>query len=64
MTGMPGMQHPPMEITGFTKSIAGDGKTMVLTLQRPLAPGSYAVTWHAVAADTHRIQGSFTFTVK
>ena len=64
MTGMPGMAHPPMRITAFAKSIAGDGKTLVLALERPLAPGSYAVNWYAVAADTHRIQGSFTFTVK
>ena len=27
-------------------------------------PGSYRVTWHVVSADTHRTEGSFTFTVK
>ena len=29
-----------------------------------LKPGKYRVTWHAVSVDTHRTQGSFTFTVK
>jgi methionine-rich copper-binding protein CopC len=27
------------------------------------APGTYTVTWHAVAVDTHHTQGSFKFTV-
>jgi methionine-rich copper-binding protein CopC len=27
------------------------------------APGTYSVTWHAVAVDTHHTQGSFKFTV-
>ena len=27
------------------------------------APGTYSVTWHAVALDTHHTQGSFKFTV-
>ncbi|HEX5281867.1 MAG TPA: copper resistance protein CopC [Micropepsaceae bacterium] len=29
-----------------------------------LMPGSYRVSWHVVSADTHRTEGSFTFTVK
>lgn len=29
-----------------------------------LMPGSYRVRWHVVSADTHRTEGSFTFTVK
>ncbi len=28
-----------------------------------LPPGSYHVTWKAIATDTHRTQGAFTFTV-
>jgi copper resistance protein C len=27
------------------------------------APGKYSVTWHALSVDTHKTQGSFTFTV-
>lgn len=30
---------------------------------RPLAPGSYTVTWHAVSVDTHRTEGRFSFMV-
>jgi methionine-rich copper-binding protein CopC len=30
----------------------------------PLASGSYTVAWVAVAADGHRSQGRYTFTVK
>jgi methionine-rich copper-binding protein CopC len=28
-----------------------------------LAPGSYSVTWHVLSVDTHKTQGSFSFTV-
>jgi copper resistance protein C len=30
---------------------------------KPLPPGSYTVVWHAMAIDTHKTQGRFTFTV-
>lgn len=30
----------------------------------PLSPGVYTVAWAAVAADGHRTQGHYTFTVK
>ncbi|WP_341318987.1 copper resistance protein CopC [Paraburkholderia sp. IMGN_8] len=30
----------------------------------PLAPGVYTVTWVAVAADGHRTEAEYTFTVK
>jgi methionine-rich copper-binding protein CopC len=29
----------------------------------PLAPGMYKVEWHAMSADTHKIEGDFTFNV-
>ena len=29
-----------------------------------LAPGTYKVIWHATAVDTHKTEGTFTFTVK
>ena len=65
MTGMPGMaNHAPMKITGFTAAIGPDRKTLTLLLRRALTAGSYRVTWHALAADTHRVQGTFAFTVK
>ena len=41
-----------------------DKKQLVVPLSKPLAAGTYKVEWHAVAADTHRVQGSYSFTVK
>lgn len=65
MTGMPGMAgHEPMPIKGFTTAVKGDGKTLSASLPRALPAGSYELNWHAVAADTHRIQGKFNFNVK
>ncbi len=40
-----------------------DKKQLVIELPSPLANGLYKVDWHAVAADTHRVQGSYSFTV-
>ncbi len=63
MTGMPGMaNHAPMPIKGF-KTVA-QGKTLIVTLPRPLPSGSYQLKWHAVAADQHRIEGTFAFNVR
>lgn len=36
---------------------------MTLPVTGALKPGAYTVKWHAVAADTHRSQGAFGFTV-
>ena len=64
MTGMPGMaNHKPMPIAGVKTSVKA-GKTLIVTLPRPLASGTYEVRWHAVAGDTHRIKGAFSFRVK
>ncbi len=30
---------------------------------KPLPPGRYLVSWQAISVDTHRTQGSFSFTV-
>jgi copper resistance protein C len=65
MTAMPGMtDHPPMPVTGFTAKLGKDGKSMTLLLRRPLAAGTYRVTWNAAGADTHRMGGNFSFTVR
>jgi hypothetical protein len=45
-------------------SVAKDGMTVVITPAKPLAPGAYAVKWHAVTADTHRMEGKLDFTVR
>ena len=65
MTGMPGMaNHQPMKLSGLKSSWSADGKTLTLTAGRAFPVGTYQVTWHAAGADTHRMQGSFTFSVK
>ena len=63
MTGMPGMaNHAPMPIKGFKTAAAG--KVLTITLPRALPAGSYNLKWHAVAADQHRIEGLYAFTVR
>lgn len=63
MTGMPGMaNHKPMPVKGFKTQVSG--KTVTVTLPRALPAGSYDLKWHAVAADQHRIEGGYSFTVK
>jgi methionine-rich copper-binding protein CopC len=39
-----------------------DGATLSIKLA-PLKPGDYTVKWAVVGADTHRTQGSYTFTI-
>jgi len=35
----------------------------ITLLPLTLKPGAYKVTWHSVGQDTHRLTGSFGFTV-
>lgn len=65
MIGMPGMTaHAPMKISGLASSIRRDGKTMIVKLKSPLTAGTYKLDWHAVSADTHRVNGTYSFRVK
>ncbi|MBF7015725.1 copper homeostasis periplasmic binding protein CopC [Novosphingobium sp. HR1a] len=64
MTEMPGMKMGPMKINGVKATLAPDGKTLAATFAKPLSAGTYKVDYHVVSADTHRIQGSYTFKVK
>lgn len=66
MTGMPGMAgaHPAMKIAGVKVAPSSDRKTLVATLPRPLPAGTYDANWHAVGADTHRMSGTVSFTVR
>lgn len=64
MTEMPGMKMGPMKMNGVKASVGADGKTLVATLAKPLPVGTYKVDYHVVSADTHRIQGSYTFKVQ
>lgn len=61
MTGMNGMKHAPMPV-GSTTTAAGD--TLTVIPAKPLTAGSYRVEWHVVSADTHRIAGSYAFSVR
>ena len=65
MTSMPGMaSHQPMPISGFTSAMSADGKRLTLQMRRALTAGTYQLRWHAVGDDTHRMEGTFSFTVK
>jgi len=49
--------------TVASKSAPNDPLTLTLTLP-PLQPGGYLVQWVSVAADGHRMEGEYKFTVK
>lgn len=64
MTAMPGMaNHGEMPIRNFTANWSADGKTMTLTLKKPLPAGTYDVRWQAAGADGHAMTGKVTFDV-
>ena len=39
------------------------GSDTITLLPLTLRPGAYTVSWHGVGQDTHRLNGSFGFTV-
>jgi methionine-rich copper-binding protein CopC len=41
----------------------GDRTLMRVQLQQPVAQGVYKVEWKVMSADTHKVDGSFTFKV-
>ena len=64
MTDMPGMKmKAPMKM-GITTTVSPDGMSLMVALAKPLPRGSYKLTYHAVAADTHRVEGGYAFKVK
>lgn len=64
MTVMRGQKMSPPKKLSVKASLTGDRKTLVVTMTKALSQGTYRVNWHAVSTDTHRVQGSFLFTVK
>ncbi|HWK94778.1 MAG TPA: copper homeostasis periplasmic binding protein CopC [Pseudolabrys sp.] len=44
--------------------VAADNKANLTIKVKPLPPGVYKVTWKILSVDTHRTQGTFSFTVK
>lgn len=64
MTAMPGMaNHGEMQIRNFTAGWSDEGKTMTMTLKKPLPTGTYEVRWQAAAADGHAMSGTVNFDV-
>lgn len=54
-----------MDVTGVTSAVdPKDKKSLILTVKAPLKAGAYTVAWHAVSTDTHRLTGTYAFTVK
>ena len=49
--------------TGKSQADPADKKRLVVPLKEELSPGEYKVDWHAVSDDTHRIEGTYSFSV-
>jgi len=65
MTGMPGMaNHAAMPVGGTVSTIGADGNSLVMTPKKALPAGSYRVDWHVVSTDTHRVAGTYAFSVR
>jgi copper resistance protein C len=50
--------------TGKPTVDAKDKTQLIVPLAQTLAPGVYKVTWHASGSDTHKVDGTYSFTVK
>jgi methionine-rich copper-binding protein CopC len=49
--------------TGKAATDPANKKLLVVPVNEQLSPGDYKVEWHAVSDDTHRVKGSFSFSV-
>jgi methionine-rich copper-binding protein CopC len=49
--------------TGKAATDPTNKKLLVVPVNEQLSPGDYKVEWHAVSDDTHRVNGSFSFSV-
>jgi methionine-rich copper-binding protein CopC len=49
--------------TGKAATDPANKKLLVVPVNEQLPPGDYKVEWHAVSDDTHRVEGSFSFSV-
>jgi methionine-rich copper-binding protein CopC len=49
--------------TGRAATDPANKKLLVVPVSEQLPPGNYKVEWHAVSDDTHRVKGSFSFSV-
>ena len=74
MAGMAGMDHSKMAGTRMaahdpmkiatTSQMGRDGKSVTLSPRRALSAGTYRVSWSAAGTDSHRMSGTFSFTVR
>ena len=56
-------QTGKMIATGKAATDPANKKQLVVPVQEQLPPGDYKVEWHAVSDDTHRVKGSYSFSV-
>ena len=49
--------------TGKAATDPANKKLLVVPVNEQLPPGDYKVEWHAVSDDTHRVKGSYSFSV-
>jgi methionine-rich copper-binding protein CopC len=49
--------------TGKVATDPKDQKQLIVPLEKPLQAGTYTVKWKVVSVDTHRVDGSYSFTV-
>ena len=47
---------------GSPRTAGGNRSVLIVDLQ-PIGAGRYGVTWRAISVDTHKTQGSYSFTV-
>jgi len=50
-------------LTGKAATDPANKKLLVVPVNEQLPPGDYKVEWHAVSDDTHRVKGSYSFSV-
>ena len=48
---------------GKSQTDPADKKQLLVPLKEELSPGEYKVDWHAVSDDTHRVKGTYSFSV-
>ncbi len=55
----------PLSVTSTGKAATdpANKKLLVVPINEQLPPGDYKVEWYAVSDDTHRVKGSFSFSV-
>ena len=50
-------------VTSGPAHLVGDDADHLAVSVKKIGPGTYKVVWHATSTDTHKTQGSYSFTV-